>query len=277
MSNTPDSPQVLAVIPARYASTRFPAKPLALLQGKPMIHHTWERVVNHPCVSRCIVATDHPLIAETVKAFGGEVCMTSSHHPSGSDRIWEVAQHYPDYPWILNVQGDEPTFPPENLDKLLLPLKEPNVQETLQGYDVLTLVTPFPEQTPESSLIQDVNKVKALLAIEHLESYHTQAYHQALYFSRAVIPHARQFDASSTLPHWFWHMGVYLYRREALQAFTTLAPHPLECLEGLEQLRLLGHGYRIGVGITPHQAYGIDTPEDLATLERLLAGETPVL
>ncbi|MFM7469381.1 MAG: 3-deoxy-manno-octulosonate cytidylyltransferase [Vampirovibrionales bacterium] len=272
MTYTSPSPSssILAVIPARYGSTRFPAKPLALLKGKPMIEHTWRRVTSHPLVSRCVVATDHPDIFDCIIALGGEAMMTSPHHASGSDRIWEVASQYPEYPWVLNVQGDEPYFPQENLDLLLHSVahQTSNAHHKVFPYDVLTLATPFPEQHPNSPLIQDPHKVKAVLSVDSKEDYDQEKYYNALYFSRAVVPHVRDTLAPLSSPQWFWHMGVYLYQRAALEAFTTLPVHPLETLEGLEQLRLLANGYRIGVGITPHQAFGVDTPEDLAYLNK---------
>lgn len=247
------TPQVLAVIPARYASIRFPGKPLVDIAGKPMIRHVWERVQDVAGIQRVIIATDDERIADAAQAFGAEVRMTSGHHPSGTDRMWEVAQALPEYDWVLNVQGDEPFINPEHLEKIIA-----SAQAHPQA-DILTLVTPIAKLEEW----QNPNIVKAILAADE----------RALYFSRAAIPfHRDQPDAPRQV---FRHIGLYLYRREALARFTQLPPSPLEQIEKLEQLRALEAGMRLVAVRVDAAPMGIDTPEDLRhVLDFLKAGFT---
>lgn len=267
--------KLLAVIPARFASTRFPGKPLALIDGKPMIQHVWERVTACRMIDRVIVATEDDRIRDTVTQLGGEVWLTSPDHVSGSDRIWEVASQLPEYNWVLNVQGDEPFFPSENLNHLTrLVAQQQALEATLA--DVYTLVSPFREQSPTAKDVLDPNQVKALLEIptgwRFPEVGDALLAAPARYFSRSVIPHARNWP-NPVLPEgqplWFRHMGVYLYQRAALQAFTTLAPHPVEMSESLEQLRFLFNGFTLHSGIVEKESWGIDTPGDLVAVEQL--------
>ncbi len=234
-------PRVLAVIPARYASTRFPGKPLVDIQGKPMIQHVWERVRAVSAIERVIVATDDERIAQTVRAFGAEVVMTSPDHPSGTDRIWEVAQNLAEFDWVLNVQGDEPFINPHHLQAAI------DGAAQNPGADILTLVTPI--HTVEDW--QEPNLVKAVLT----------AHGQALYFSRAPVPYHR--DAPESPQSAYRHIGIYLYRRAALERFTHLPPSPLEQLEKLEQLRALEAGMMIYAAEVPEAPVGVDTPADL--------------
>jgi 3-deoxy-manno-octulosonate cytidylyltransferase (CMP-KDO synthetase) len=233
--------KVLAVIPARYASTRFPGKPLVEIQGKPMIQHVWERVRQVVGVSLAIIATDDTRIQQVGEAFGAKVLLTSPEHPSGTDRVWEVAQAYPDYDWVLNVQGDEPFINPEHLRAALEGVQHfPEAQ-------IVTLVTPL----TTLAAWQDPNLVKAVLTAEG----------RALYFSRAPVPYHRD---EPTLPaHVFRHIGIYLYRRDALARFTQLPPSPLEQLEKLEQLRALESGMLLYAVTVSEAPIGVDTPEDL--------------
>jgi 3-deoxy-D-manno-octulosonate cytidylyltransferase len=245
MSNTP---QVLAVIPARYASTRFPGKPLVEIAGKPMIQHVWERVKEVDGLHRVVIATDDNRIAEVARAFGAEVRMTAPSHPSGTDRMWEVAQTLPEYSWVLNVQGDEPFITPGHLAKVLSA-----IQSRSQA-DIFTLVTPV----ANAEEWQNPNIVKAVLAEDA----------RALYFSRAAVPYHR--DLPEAPQRVYRHIGLYLYRREALARFTQLLPSPLEQIEKLEQLRALEAGMSI-FGVTVDAApIGIDTPEDLERIQDFL-------
>lgn len=237
--------QVLAVIPARYGSTRFPGKPLVEIQGKPMIQHVWERASEVPGIRRTIVATDDARIQTVVTVFGGEVRMTSPDHPSGTDRVWEVAEALPEYSLILNLQGDEPFLEAGVLDRLLAASRD------WPQADIMTLVTPFDNPAD----VDNPNMVKAVLAQDG----------RALYFSRAAVPFHRDTD-SKRLPY-YRHLGLYLYRRPALARFVGLPPSPLEQAEKLEQLRALEAGMTLYAMVVDRAPVGIDTPEDLLRLE----------
>ncbi|MDT8441719.1 MAG: 3-deoxy-manno-octulosonate cytidylyltransferase [Desulfuromonadales bacterium] len=242
------------VIPARYASTRFPGKPLADLCGKPMIQWVYERSARCAAVERVLVATDDRRIAAAVEAFGGEVVMTRDDHPSGTDRLAEVAGRI-DAELIVNVQGDEPLIEPAMIAAAVQPLCDD------PAIPMGTL------RTPLTSLAEyhNPNVVKVV----------TDRQGFALYFSRAPIPFARDFQEQ--LPQ-RWpelatarHVGLYVYRRDFLLRFPGLAPTPLEQQECLEQLRALEHGYRIYVARTDLPGHGVDTPEDLEVVRRHLA------
>jgi 3-deoxy-manno-octulosonate cytidylyltransferase (CMP-KDO synthetase) len=241
MTTLTPSPKVLAVIPARYASTRFPGKPLADLQGKPMIQHVWERVSQVHGIARAIIATDDQRIADAANAFGAEVCMTSADHPSGTDRMWEVAQGLPAFDWVLNVQGDEPFINPQHLQLTL------DTIATSPQADIITLVTPL----TDTESWQDPNIVKAILAEDG----------QALYFSRSPVPYHR--DEPTVPAHVYRHIGLYLYRRDALARFTQLPPSRLETIEKLEQLRALEAGMTMMAVTVSESPIGVDTPADL--------------
>lgn len=244
-SHSTQYPKILAVIPARYASTRFPGKPLVDIHGKPMIQHVWERVSQLAAINRVIIATDDPRIQEAAERFGAEVRMTSPDHPSGTDRMWEVASNLPEYDWVLNVQGDEPFINPQHLETTL---------EAIQKYSdaaIITLVTSI----EDLESWQDPNLVKAVLT----------ANGRALYFSRLPVPYHR--DAPDQLPSQVYrHIGIYLYRREALEHFTKLPPSPLELTEKLEQLRALEAGMLIYAVLVSEAPVGIDTPADLVRI-----------
>ncbi len=261
MSQNPTAtPQILAVIPARYASTRFPGKPLAMIHGKPMIQHVWERACETEALARRIIATDDERIMDAVVAFGGDAQLTRADHPSGTDRLWEVAATLPQYDWVLNIQGDEPFVPPALLQTLI-----DGIQQHPEA-DILTLVTPI----HELAHWHDPNIVKAVRA----ESG------RALYFSRSPVPYDRDRELSgATEPIetgrslGYRHLGLYLYRRSALETFTTLKPSPLETLEKLEQLRALEHELSIYALIVDKAPIGVDTIEDLVRIvETEIAG-----
>jgi 3-deoxy-manno-octulosonate cytidylyltransferase (CMP-KDO synthetase) len=263
---------VLAVIPARYASTRFPGKPLVEIAGKPMIQHVWERVRRSPSVNHVVIATDDVRIEEAAQTFGAQVCMTSSEHPSGTDRLWEAAENCPDYTWILNVQGDEPFIEPAHLETLLA------LRQGLQDCapDILTLVTPFQSVADW----ENPNMVKAILSPLQTLNKAELAY-RALYFSRSPMPYNRDrvlnpgCDDEMPPNHAFRHLGLYLYRRSALQKFVSLPPSRLEELERLEQLRALEAGLSIYAATVSKAPIGVDTPEDLTHLHEFLAKSLP--
>lgn len=237
----------LILIPARYASTRFPGKPLVEIIGKPMIQHVYEKAI---AVSEYVyVATDDVRIYDTVVAFGGKAVMTSANHNSGTDRCFEAytkvrEELKKDVEVIVNVQGDEPFIQPEQIETLIARFEESEVH-------IATLVKPF-EKNEE---IFDPNKVKVVFSQQGL----------ALYFSRSPIPYCRGVEQGKwllTTPY-YKHVGMYAYRPQVLKAITQLPQGILEKTESLEQLRWLENGYKIAVSITHHESIGIDTPEDL--------------
>jgi 3-deoxy-manno-octulosonate cytidylyltransferase (CMP-KDO synthetase) len=235
--------QAVALIPARFGSTRFPGKLLANQTGKFLIQHVYEQVVAARRVERCIVATDDQRIVEAVRSFGGEVAMTRSDHPSGTDRIAEAVRglHGKPEDIILNVQGDEPEIEPACLDRLVERLA------SNAGCPTATLACPFP---PEADP-RDPNCVKVVCNRQQM----------ALYFSRALIPHRREAGAADD-GQWLLHLGVYAYRRAFLLELASWEPSPLERTERLEQLRVLEHGHAMAVTIVPQARAGVNTPED---------------
>lgn len=243
----------IAIIPARYASTRFPAKPLALLGGKPVIQRVYEQVSG--VLDDAVVATDDQRICDAVKAFGGKVEMTSASHRSGTDRCYEAycrqGQHYD---VVVNVQGDEPFIQPAQLEALKHCFDDP-------ATEIATLVKPF---TPADGLeaLENPNSPKVVLDNRS----------RALCFSRSVIPYLRGVAREEWLSrHTFYkHIGIYAFRTEVLAAITALPQSTLEKAESLEQMRWLENGYRIGVGISEVETIGIDTPADLARAEEYL-------
>lgn len=235
---------VLCVIPARYASTRLPGKPLADIAGKPMIQRVYERAAQATIPTAVLVATDHPLVEETVKGFGGRVMMTSADHPTGTDRLAEVAESYADADVIINVQGDEPLIAPDIIDRLAMLFAD---DDTLQ---MATVITKLDERDAS-----DPNAVKAVTDLKG----------NALYFSRSLIPYPRVAGKAPV----YKHIGIYAYRRDFLLAYAKMAPTPLEQAESLEQLRALENGYTIRTIFTDHEFIGIDTREDLERINQL--------
>ncbi|MFQ5411361.1 MAG: 3-deoxy-manno-octulosonate cytidylyltransferase [Phycisphaerae bacterium] len=234
----------VAIIPARFASTRFPGKPLARETGKYLIQHVHEKVRSARSIDDVIIATDDERILEAVHSFGGRAAMTRPDHPSGTDRIAEVARRL-DADLIVNVQGDEPEIDPAHLDRLVDALADP------ADLSLATLACPFSRQADPT----DPNAVKVVL--DHQG--------RALFFSRALIPYPRASAGHPVAPeHWLLHIGVYAYRRETLLELAALPPTPLEQSERLEQLRALEHGYSIAVVLVEFAAIGIDTPADYA-------------
>lgn len=242
--------KIYCVIPARYASTRLPGKPLADIAGKPMIQHVYERAKLAKLPAEVIVATDNELVFQAVQEFGGSVVMTASDHPTGTDRLAEVAQRLPDADVIINVQGDEPLIPPTIIDDLAALFT--NSQDELV---MATLASPL--------LTEEQDNPAAVKVVTDLAG-------NALYFSRSLIPYPRNHHAELTF---FKHIGIYAYRRDFLLKFAALKPTPLEQAESLEQLRALEHGYQIRVIKTEFRSVGVDTPEDLERVNQILTQE----
>lgn len=245
-----------AIIPARYASTRFPGKPLAVLGGKPVIQRVYEQAVS--VLGEAYVATDDERIFNTVEAFGGRAVMTRNDHKSGTDRIQEAAEKIfagkqPNdiADVIINIQGDEPFIQPSQIETLCRQFDDPQTQ-------IATLGKPF--ETVEAVMNPNSPKIA------------TDIHGFALYFSRSPIPFVRGSQQSEWLQHFPFlkHLGIYAYRREVLAAVTRLPQSPLEIAESLEQLRWLQNGYRIRVGTTNVETVGIDTPDDLIRAEQFL-------
>ena len=246
MNETAETSQIIGIIPARWASSRFPGKPLFQLCGKPLLQHVFERAQQCLKLSRIVIATDDERISEAAQNFGAEIVMTSSEHPTGTDRIAEAAAQYPSASHFINIQGDEPLIEPNLIDQLA---------ELLSGnasIDLITAASPL----QDAAQLTDPNIVKVVLNSDN----------DALYFSRAAIPYPRVSDAVRPLRH----IGLYGYRSNFLQNFVTWPPAPLEIAESLEQLRALHHQARIRVVLTDHEAIGLDTPEQVPLLEKLL-------
>lgn len=240
----------IGIIPARYASTRFPGKPLAMLGGKTVIERVYEQVAE--VLDEAYVATDDERIRQTVESFGGQAVMTRADHKSGTDRIEEAAEKLQtDADIIINVQGDEPFIQRSQLKTVMSLFDDPQTQ-------IATLGKPF-----ES--IEAVENPNTPKIVTDLRGY-------ALYFSRSVIPYIRGKEPSEWLASFPFlkHIGLYAYRREVLTAITKLPQSPLEMAESLEQLRWLQNGYRIKVGLTNVETVGIDMPEDLERAENFL-------
>ena len=238
----------VVIIPARFASTRLPGKPLQDINGKPMIVHVLERA-RESGADRVIVATDHPDVARAVEAAGGEVCMTRADHQSGTERLAEVVEKcgFSDDTVIVNVQGDEPMIPPEVIDRLA---------ECFTGDSELQMATLKVAMNEE-----DYNNPAAVKVVTDLNGY-------ALYFSRSLMPYPRNKPEGYKV---YKHVGIYAYRRSFLLKYAALQPTPLERAESLEQLRALENGYKIKVLESDFQGIGVDTPEDLAAVNELFA------
>ena len=254
----------IVVIPARYESTRFPGKALALIAGRPMIEHVYARAARARGVARVLVATDDDRIARAVERFGGTAVMTRATHATGTDRLAEVASRI-ECDVIVNVQGDEPLIEPAMIEQAIAPF----------AADPALQMTSLRARIVDPAELHDPNVVKVVVDGDDF----------ALYFSRAPIPFprdavGRHFSAAGSGPHGptevgpfcAWrHVGLYAYRRSFLPRFAALPPSPLEQTERLEQLRALEHGIRIKVLETSHFSIGVDTPADLAKVDALLA------
>jgi 3-deoxy-manno-octulosonate cytidylyltransferase (CMP-KDO synthetase) len=240
--------RVVAIIPARWGSTRFPGKPLHGIAGKPLIQHVWSRCLEAKAFDQVIIATDDIRIVDAAFQFGAEVALTDPEHKSGTDRIAEVAKKMKRTSLIFNVQGDEPLIDPQLLRRLVKKMqRDPKM-------DLITAATPMSSAEAES---------------EHIVKVVVDRGGWALYFSRSKIPFRRLENG----PGWLRHLGIYGYRRRALLEFVRLAPSPLETTERLEQLRALENGMKIRVVISKSGSVGVDTPEDARAIERQILSD----
>ena len=243
----------IGIIPARYASTRFPGKPLADMKGKYMIQRVYEQA--RKVLDRVCVATDDDRIFNAVQSFGGQVVMTSTLHRSGTDRCFEAYTNLGGHEdVVINIQGDEPFIKPEQIESLIACFDSPQTQ-------IATLVRPF-EATEGYEALANPNSPKVVMNERH----------EALYFSRSVIPYLRGVEPAEWLARhtYYKHIGMYGYRADVLAQITRLPQSSLELAESLEQLRWLQNGYTIKVGITTQETIGIDTPADLQKAIALL-------
>jgi 3-deoxy-manno-octulosonate cytidylyltransferase (CMP-KDO synthetase) len=245
---------VVGVIPARYGSSRLPGKPLVDLQGKPLLYYVYQRSLKARSLTRVLIATDDDRIYKAACDFGAEVVMTEKSHRSGTDRIAEAIQNVP-ADLVINIQGDEPLIDVQAIDHVVRLLQED------PDADMATLKTPIKNQED----LANPNVVKVV----------TDERDYALYFSRSPIPFSRSNPGS--FEHSYRHVGLYAYRRDFLMRFTKWAPSTLEKIEDLEQLRALEHGAKIKVGFTDTHLFGVDTPEDLERIRRMVEGNSKIL
>lgn len=247
--------RVLGVIPARYASSRFPGKPLVPIAGVPMVVRVWQQARQCTGISQLVIATDDYRIFHVAADAGAEVWMTHPDHPSGTDRMLEVADRYPGYDAYLNIQGDEPLLNPQHLQALIdLLAGQPHPQA------IGTLVCPI----AHAEELHRPSAVKAVMG----------QHQRVLYFSRAAVPHLRDEPNPQLWPSrypYHRHLGLYGFKAMALEQLRTLPPHPLELAEGLEQLRWLAAGLPIYAQVVEGETPAVDTPEDLARVEAWLA------
>ena len=242
---------ILGIIPARYASTRYPGKPLIDIQGKSMIQRVYEQASKSKSLDKVIVATDDVRIYEHVASFGGEAVMTKEDHPSGTDRCWEAYQNLgKEFQYIINIQGDEPFIDPSQIDTLAAVCNE--------GTELATLIIPVNDY----AMLADMGEVKVVL--------NTQM--EALYFSRMIIPYIKGIPQEQWHENhaYYRHVGMYAYRHDVLKQVTKLSVSSLEKAESLEQLRWLENGFKIKCAITDFESHCIDTPEDVEKVLRLL-------
>lgn len=252
-STTNPMPNFLGVIPARYASSRFPAKMLAPIAGKSMIRRVYEQCAQAKCLAHLVVATDHPAIEAEVHAFGGQVVRTRPDHPSGTDRCheaWQLVEG--EFSHIINIQGDEPFIQPSQIDLLAASLAD-------ERTELVTLMI----RATELAHLTDPGEVKITFNILH----------EALYFSRQPIPYLRNVPLEQWMDHhvFYRHVGIYAYRADILTKITQLAPSVLEECEKLEQLRWLENGFKIRLVETDQDSFCVESPEDVAKAEAFLA------
>lgn len=237
------------IIPARYGSSRLEGKPLIEVQGKPIIQWVYEKAAMSELADIIIVATDDSRIFDAVKAFGGNVEMTSANHKCGSDRIREVAERHPEISYIVNLQGDEPLITPESIDEVIR-----NVKDDIAA-DISTLIRPLTDEN-------EINNPNLVKCARDLNGF-------ALYFSRSKIPYERNAGIAE-----FWgHLGIYGYKRDALFKMTSLPQSPLEKTESLEQLRALENGMKIKTSVVNFVPVGIDTKEDLEKFKEIVSSK----
>lgn len=247
--------KILGIIPARYASSRFPGKMLAIINGKSMVKRVYEQSIQSTYMKKVIVATDDARIKAECESFGAQVVMTRPEHPSGTDRCFEAYTQLDEvYDFVVNIQGDEPFIRPEQID---------------------TLISCLTPDTELSTLIKKIDHQNILWSSGNVKvTFNTQM--EALYFSRQVIPHLRGVPTEEWLDKqpYYEHVGLYAYRTDILKAITTLQPSSLELAESLEQLRWLENGYKIKVQPTQWDSFCVETPEDLITANSLLHPNT---
>lgn len=242
---------IVGIIPARYASSRFPGKPLVDIKGKTMLQRVYEQASKSKLLSKVIVATDDARIYDHVKDFGGEVVMTAEHHPSGTDRCWEALQQLEgDYQYVINIQGDEPFIVPEQIDELAAGLQDGKIELATQMIAV-----------DSYEMLFDKGEVKIVLNTNN----------EAMYFSRMVIPFIKGVEENEWHKHhpYFRHVGMYAYRKDVLEKITKLPVSSLEKAESLEQLRWIENGFAIKCVVTKFESHCIDTAADLAALLHL--------
>ena len=242
---------IIGIIPARYASTRFPGKPLIQINGKSMIQRVYEQAAKSKLMTKIIIATDDDRIAEHAKSFGAEVVITKAEHPSGTDRCFEAYQlNGQKFDYVLNIQGDEPFLDPEQIDSL--------AQGCAEDVEIATQMI----KCTDHDVLFDKGEVKIIL----------NSNKEALYFSRNVIPFIKGKDEKEWHKHfdYYRHVGMYAYRTDILEKITQLKPSALELAESLEQLRWVEHGYKIKCIETSFESHCVDTPEDIEKVMRLM-------
>ena len=242
---------IVGIIPARYASSRFPGKPLIDIKGKSMIQRVYEQAIKSKLLNKVVVATDDERIFNHVVNFGGQAVMTATHHPSGTDRCWDALQQLEEeYQYVINIQGDEPLIEPAQIDELAAILQDGETALATQMMVIDNYETLFDKG--EVKIVLNVNK-------------------EALYFSRMVIPFIKEIDEKEwhLHHHYFRHVGMYAYRQDVLKKITQLLVSSLEIAESLEQLRWLENGISIKCIITKYESHCIDTAEDLKKLLNL--------
>ena len=248
--------KILGIIPSRFASSRFPGKPLADIGGKSMIQRVYEQALKAKTLSKVVVATDDARILSHVLSFGGDAVMTEESHPSGTDRCFEAFQKSggsSKYDYVVNIQGDEPFIDPAIIDHLTVLL------------DFKTEIATAVKKIKDYETLFNPNVVKAVLTMRK----------QCLYFSRQTVPYVRGFEEKTWLDHadFHKHIGIYAYRSDVLEQISHLPISPLENTEKLEQLRWLGYGYKIYAIVTEYESIGIDTEEDLKNISLPSTGE----
>ncbi|MFL6514383.1 MAG: 3-deoxy-manno-octulosonate cytidylyltransferase [Chthoniobacterales bacterium] len=252
--------KALGIIPARFASTRFPGKPLHLIAGKPLLRHVWERCLRARRLESVIIATDDMRIAEAAFGWGAEIALTSATHQSGTDRAAEVAAKAKQFQFVINIQGDEPLIEPRLIDRLVMKLQSD------PGIELVTAAHPFSDAADSAS----PHQVKVVLDRNG----------RALYFSRAPIPYvasaaSQRGIGQRPMPLMLRHQGIYGFRRDLLLRFVRWNCTPLERAESLEQLRALENGVTVHVLVTNHGSPGVDTLQDAKNLERMLPRRQP--
>jgi 3-deoxy-manno-octulosonate cytidylyltransferase (CMP-KDO synthetase) len=251
--------KILGIIPARFASSRFPGKPLADIGGKSMIQRVYEQALKAKSLNKVVVATDDARILSHVMSFGGDAVMTDGNHPSGTDRCFEAFHKSgggSKYDYVVNIQGDEPFIDPEIIDQMTALL------------DFKTEIATAVKKIKDYGTLFDPNVVKAVLTMRK----------QCLYFSRQTVPYVRGFEPETWLDHadFYKHIGLYAYRSDVLEQISHLPTSPLENTEKLEQLRWLGYGYKIYAIVTEYESIGVDTEEDLQKVKAHIAPQPPM-